>query len=145
MAARSRSPTACSRGLFARRNPPSDYGKILQNMVPLRGHMAGKDRRTLLCPCHCRGKHRAYPGRTLSTHSGSQCHLYKGLESLLMSGTPHWETNPLYPCCYIFLESTFKETSGCLCSRGPVSEEELSSQVSWIWALQKPQDRHSRY
>lgn len=102
-------------------------------MVPPWGHMAGKDRKTLLLSLH--GK-----AQTLSTCSGPSvtctvppCTMHLG--SLLMSVTLHWETNPPNPTATLSCKALSSNHWSCLRSRGPVSEEELPSQVAWIWAV----------
>lgn len=144
VAARSRSPTACSRGLSGRRNAPSDYGRTLQNMVPLWGTWLGRT-----------GGHCSVPvtagGSTEHIQAGPSAHTGVPVSPVQGLGVTSdvWDTTLGHkPTVSLLLHFPGKHFQGNIrvVYVAEAQFQRKSCPVKFLGSgpCQKPQDRHSR-
>lgn len=113
-----------------------------------KGDTAGKDRRTLLCPCHSRVKHRAHPGTDPQHTQWSQCHLYRYCALGVTSdvGDPTVGTSPPKHLLLHFPGKHFQEnTGGVYVAEALFQRKRCPVRFLGSGLCQKPQDRHSGY
>lgn len=148
MGSRSRAPNYLLKGFVCQKESSIRLWQNTPEHGATKGDVAGKDRRTLLCPCHSRVKHRAHPGTDPQHIQWSQCHLHRDCALGVTSdvGDTTLGNKPTQPLLLHSAGKHFQENVGAVyVAEAQFQRKRCPVKFLGSGPCQKPQDRHSGY